>query len=66
MHLMELMSRHRFEEIGCFLHVVSKDEERKLGNHPLKKILPLFMSMKLKCLALYQPLCELSVDERMV
>lgn len=64
--LVDLMSRHRFEEIGAFLHAVAPDEERILGNHPLKKILPIHNYMKSKCLEVYQPLQELSVDERMV
>ena len=61
-----LMTRHRFEAIGSFLHVVTPAEERTFGNNPLKKILPLQNLMKRRCLDLYQPLQQLSIDERMV
>ena len=64
--LLQLMSRNRFEAIGSFLHVVTPAEEAQLASHPLKKILPLHNYVKSKCLELYQPLQELSVDERMV
>ena len=64
--LSEFMSRHRYEEIGAFLHVVTPDEERALQNHPLRKILPLHNDIKKKCLQFYQPLRELSVDEQIV
>ena len=64
--LLQLMSRNRFETIGSFLHIVTPAEEVQLANHPLKKILPLHDYIKGKCLEVYQPLQELSVDERMV
>ena len=64
--LHELMSRHRFEEISSFLHVVSPAEEAANPNHPLKKILPFHNYIKKRCLDLYQPLQQLAADERMV
>lgn len=60
------MSRNRFEAISAFLHVVSEREESANKHHPLRKILSLSNHMKEKCFELYQPLRELSVDERMV
>jgi hypothetical protein len=60
------MPRNRFEAISSFFHVVTPDEEIQLAEDPLKKIRPLYESIKSKCLELYQPLRELSVDERMV
>ena len=64
--LFRLMTRHRFEAIASFLHVVSLDEEQELANDPLKKIKPLHNYIKRKCFKLYQPLREVSIDERMV
>jgi hypothetical protein len=65
-HLHQLLSRDRFEAIGAFLHVVTKEEEASMSSHKLKKILPLHNTIKKKCLDFYQPLQQLSVDERMV
>ena len=65
-HLNELMSRNRFEAISAFFHVVTPQEELENAQHPLKKILPLHTHMKMKCRELYQPLQQISVDERMV
>jgi hypothetical protein len=62
----QLMSRNRFEEISAFLHVVTPDEEQANSTHPLKKILQFQDYIKQKCFDCYQPLQELSVDERMV
>jgi hypothetical protein len=64
--LSDLLSRHRFEEIGSFLHAVTPEEKREFASHPLKKILPLHNYLKKRCFDVYQPLRELSVDERMV
>ena len=64
--LQRLLTRDRFEVIGSFLHVVTVDEEAELSPHPPKKIQPLHNKIKTKCLDLYQPLMQLSVDERMV
>ena len=36
------------------------------ASDPLKKVHPLYNLIKTKALEHYQPLCELSVDERMV
>ena len=60
------MTRHRFECISAFLHVVTAREEADLQQHPLRKILPLYKHMKQKCQQFYQPLREISIDERMV
>ena len=46
--------------------LVTVEEESSLGQDPLKKIRPLQEYIKKKCLNLYQPLQNLSVDERMV
>ena len=59
--LTSLMTCHRFEAIGCFLHVVTQ-----AANNPMKKILPMHNMLKKRCLDLYQPLQQLSIDERMV
>ena len=64
--LFRLMTRHRFETIASFLHVVSAAEEQQMANDPLKKIKPLHDYIKRKCFDLYQPLQEVSIDERMV
>ena len=64
--LHDLMTCQRFEVIGSFIHVVTKEEEECLVEDPLKKIRPLQEYIKKKCLSFYQPLQNLSVDERMV
>ena len=64
--LEELLSCRNFEVIGSFLHLVTPDEERAMVDNKLRKILPLHNYIKSKCLELYQPLQELSIDERMV
>jgi hypothetical protein len=65
-NLHRLMTRDRFEHIAAFFHVVTPEEEIENAQHPLKKILPLHLHIKKRCLDLYQPLQQLSVDERMV
>lgn len=64
--LQELMTRNRFETISTFLHVVTTRDEARYRDHPLRKVLPLHNHMKQRCLELYQPLPQLSIDERMV
>ena len=64
-HLHQMLTGDRFEAIGAFLHVVTREEKASLSSHKLKKILPLHDVIK-KYLELYQPLQQLSVDERMV
>lgn len=64
--LSRLLSRDRFEHIASFLHLVTPSEEAHLSQHRLKKILPFHQHVKRRCLELYQPLQQLSVDERMV
>ena len=56
----------RFELIGCFLHVVTPEEEENLAGDHLKKLRAYLEHIKAKCLTYYQPLQYLSVDERMV
>lgn len=64
--LNELMTRNRFEVISSFFHVVTPEEEEEHVNHPLKKILHLHTHMRNKCKEFYQPLQQVSIDERMV
>ena len=64
--LNDLMTCQRFELIGCFLHVISVEEEAAMGSDPLRKIRPLQDYIKKKCLQLYQPFQYLAVDERIV
>ena len=59
------MSRHRFEAMSSFFPVVTLKEE-DMNNHPLKKVLPLYALIKERSLEFFQPLRELSIDERMV
>jgi DNA excision repair protein ERCC-6 len=65
-NLHRLLSKDRFEQISSFLHIVTTAEESNLSPHKLKKILPLHETIKKRCLSLYQPLQQLSIDERMV
>ena len=60
------MTRNRFEAISAFFHLVTPQEELTNAQNPLKKILPLHQHMKAKCKELYQPLQQVSIDERMV
>ena len=64
MCVMDLMSRNRFEVISCFFHVALPEEEEDAD--PLKKIRAVHKKIRSKCAELYQPLRELSVDERTV
>ena len=64
--LRELMSCRNYELIGTFLHVVTPQEEAALAGNKLRKLLPLHEHIKAKCIELYQPMMQLSVDERMV
>ena len=65
-HLRDLLTCQRFELIGTFLHVVTKQEEEEEKHNRLQKLLPLINYIKGKCLEFYQPVKELSVDERIV
>jgi hypothetical protein len=60
------MPRNRFEAILAFFHLVTGDEESANSADPLKKVRPFYDHVKEKCASMYQPLQELSVDERMV
>ena len=64
--LTALMTRHRFEAIASFVHVVTREQEATYGNNPVKKIYPLHEAIRKRSFDLYQPLQQLSVDERMV
>lgn len=65
-YLLSLMSRNRFEAINAFFHIVTPQEELANANDPLRKVKTFYDVVKAKCLELYQPLQQLSVDERMV
>ena len=65
-NLTNLMTRHRYEAISSFIHLVTPEEEAANSTDPLEKILPLYQHIEKKCLDLHQPLQELSIDERMV
>ena len=65
-HLHDLMSRNRFENISAFFHVVTTEEEDSNSNDPLKKIRGMQDRVQKACAQYYHPLCELSIDERMV
>ena len=60
------MTRSRFEAINAFFHVVTPQDEAANSSDPLKKVRKFYDAVKAKCLELYQPLQQLSVDERMV
>ena len=62
----ELLTCRSYEVIGTFLHLVTPDEESNMSDNKLKKVLPFYNYVKSKCFELYQPLQQLSVDERMV
>jgi len=64
--LRDLITCQRFELIGTFLHIVSQFEEEESKDDRLRKLLPLIAHIKNKCSDYYQPLQQLSVDERMV
>ena len=62
------MSRNHFESMMSFLHAVDKEREDQLkkDGDKLAKVRPLIDHINKKCQQLYQPHCEVSVDERMV
>ena len=60
------MTHHRFECIHAFLHITTARQEAEYQDDPLCKIRPLYDHIKKCCAELYQPVRELSVDERMV
>ena len=64
--LQDLMTCQRFELIGCFLHVVTPEEEEVANGDRLRKLRPYLDHLKTNCLTYYQPLQCLSVDECMV
>ena len=64
--LQDLLTCQQFELIGTFLHVVTKEEEESMQDDRLRKLKPLVDHIKNKCQEYYQPLQQLSVDERMV
>ena len=64
----KIMSRNRFEGLLSFLHVVDGDTEKRLQEEgdKLAKVRPLNDHLQSKCVSLYQPNREISIDERMV
>ena len=56
----------RFELIGCFLHVVTPEEEEVANGDRLKKLRPYIDHLKTNYPTYYQPLQCLSVKEHMV
>ena len=64
--LSELMTCERYEVIGTFLYLVTPEEENALSGNRLCKILFLHNYIKSRCSDLYQPFCQMSVDEQMV
>lgn len=66
MQVRDLLTCQQFELTGTFLHVLTKKEEERLASDRLRKLRPLFETIKGKCLEFYQPSQHLSVDERIV
>ena len=64
--LKDLMTCQHFELIGCFLHVVTPEEEEAEHGNRLRKLRPYLDYLKTNWLTYYQPLQCLSVDEWMV
>ena len=64
--LRDLLTCQRFELIGTFLPVVTKQEEEEVKEDRLRKLLPLINYIKSKCFEFYQPVQQLAVDEWMV
>ncbi len=64
----KVMSRNRFDSLLTFLHLVDQDTEKSLHNNgdKLLKVRPLNDHIQQKCMQLYQPSREVSIDERMV
>ena len=64
--LHDLMTCQCFEIIGCFLHVVTPSEEEAAAGDRLRKLRPFLDHLKFNCFTYYQPLQNLSIDERIV
>lgn len=64
----KVMSRNRFDSLLTFLHLVDEGTEKSLQNDgdKLLKVRPLNNHLQQKCMQLYQPNREVSIDERMV
>ena len=65
--LYDLMTCQQFKLIGCFLHVVTPEEEEEMGDDCLQKLRPFVEDIKGNCSNYYQyPLMNewsrLSVD----
>ncbi|XP_055885721.1 piggyBac transposable element-derived protein 4-like [Biomphalaria glabrata] len=58
------MTRFRFQQILCFLKVSNRDTE--VATDKLAKVRFLFEFIRRKCMKLYQPSQNISIDERMV
>ena len=65
----KVMSKNRFEEIGCYLHFIDSSVEPARGTpgfDRLYKIRPIFNSTLGNCQTKFQPTNNLSVDEGMI
>ena len=65
----ERISRKRFEEISRYLHFVDKEALPARGSpgyHRLQRVKPVLDTVRERCLAVYRPGANLSVDEAMI
>ena len=63
----KVFSRNKFESLLSFLHVVDEATEKlKDKGDKLCKVSPLNDHIQQRCKELYQPHCEISIDEQMV
>ena len=63
------ISRRRFEEISRYLHFVDRESLPSRGspNHePLQRVRPILDALRERFSAVYNPRCQLSVDEAMI
>ena len=65
----ERISRKRFEEISRYLHFVDREALPARGSpgyHRLQRVKPVVDAVRERCLAVYRPGANLSVDEAMI
>ncbi len=63
------ISRKRFEEVARYLHFVDNQSLPARGDpgyHRLQRVSPVVDAVKERCLAVYNPTSNLSVDEAMI
>ena len=63
------ISRNRFEEISRYLHLADNSQlpaRGEPGYSRLQKVQPIITAMKERCLALYRPNVQNSIDEAMI